>query len=225
MQKYTKLNDLLGKELGRNVYGDPIFQWSWSEEMLWPLTKTGRMITKEREVEIPIIGGGIEIADFGELVPEYAQSRQMRQQNVWVVSKWLSPMDLIFGGSAGHGRGRLADASDETLMTLWNSRFPGADFPSQGWRVPTDATLPRSPYDPREPNYPDTEHFIKCIKDQTSMSMNARLLDMLNAEDEKDKRETESLYPQISDSFNAFLNPKPGSRSSFVSFPWTKHNR
>ena len=129
----------------------------------------------------------------------------------------------------GCGRGGHKP-STEALITTWNSLYPGCDFPSIGWRIPTNARLPRSPQDPTVPNLIDTQHFIEQIHAQTSMSFNARLLDVNNQEIVRDLKTSAHIADEMSDGFNAFLNPSPGSRGrasggGFVSFPWSKKDR
>lgn len=160
-------------------------------------------------------------------MPEYRRDRQMRQRNVWVMTKWLDPEALIWGWIGRHGGEAVPTEhpSHSRLEAIWNEHFPGADFPSNGWRVPTDATLPRSPGGIREPNLADTRYFIACVKEQTRLGFDERLKDMLNSEDAIKAAKTKTIEDEIRDAFPAFLNPKPGSRSTFVSFPWTRKDR
>lgn len=223
----AELNELLGRELGRNEYGESVFSWRWSEDLFWPATKTGRMITTEQEIMIPIVGGGEELTVGQEVTPEYKRDRQTRERDCWMVAKWMTPEELIVGGLIGHGMGWQGGhkPSHEALVSTWARLYPGMDFPAKGWRVPTDARLPRGPYDPTTPNRPDTDHFIHRVKDQTSMRFDARLQDMLDQDDAKNRREELAIGEECRDSFTAFLNPNPGKRSSFVSMPWSKQDR
>lgn len=60
----AELNELLGRELGRNEYGKPYFSWRWSEDLTWPATATGRTIIHETKVLTPIIGAPADTHDF-----------------------------------------------------------------------------------------------------------------------------------------------------------------
>ncbi len=218
-----RLNELLGRELGRNPFSKPVFRWDWSDELFWPAFRTGKMIPSEEILEVPVLDGSgrTESIRLSTLKPEYKADRQTLRASTWFITKWLSAEDLIHGGTQGHGRGYLGGVgpSQETLLSLWEKQFPGADFPHRGWRIPTDAFLPRSPEDPSVPNEPDTLHFIRCVKEQTSMSQEARLADMLAQEDWKSAQVDSRIGDEIRDSFPAFLNPKPGAKGNFVSFP------
>ena len=82
-----------------------------------------------------------------DLQPIYEQSRQVARANCWLIAKWQSPEELVIGGLIGHGMGWQGGhkPSTEALITTWNSLYPGCDFPSNGWRIPTNARLPRAP--------------------------------------------------------------------------------
>ncbi|MEY4299377.1 MAG: hypothetical protein RIR25_613 [Verrucomicrobiota bacterium] len=220
----ARLNNLFGRELGRNLNAEPIFSWRWSEDMFWPSFPTGRTVTKERFFDIPLVGGGVEKGCIEEAVPEYAQDRQVRLLDTWYIAKWLTPEELIVGGLIGHGMGWQGGQkpSDEQLREAWKRQFPGADFPAQGWRVPTDAHLPRSPQESKVPNEADTLHFIRCIREQTSMRFDERLKDMLAYEDRGEAEKDRVIQDMVRDSFPAFLNPNIGKRGGFVSFPWAR---
>lgn len=233
------LNDFLGQELGRNQYGKPYFTWRWSEDLFWPAARTGNLIQVPHEAEIPLIGGGVEKATLVDVVPEYARERQLRRSNVWVVCKWLTPWELITGplrGSWKHGdQMQMPDGSlptHERQVEMWNSLFPGAEFPARGWRIPTDAYLPSNPHDPNygrtaghEPNWADTKHFVMRVKAQTSESFDTVLNDMMAKLKERDEGVPGAMMDEIRDGFNAFLNPNPGKRGGFISFPWSKKDR
>lgn len=221
--KLNELNNLLGQELGRRADGHPIFAWKNSDELFWPAFQTGRNVTKS--IDIPLIGGGVEKAEA--VIPEYRRDRQLRALNTWVVTKWLDPEALIWGWIGRHG-GEAAPTYHpprERLIAMWNDRFPGADFPSNGWRIPTDATLPRSPGGNSYPNESDTRHFIACVKEQTRIGFDARLKDMFASEDAKNAAQEKEIGDMVRDAFPAFLNPVPGKRSNFVSLPFTKKDR
>lgn len=227
----ANLNDLLGRELGRNPYSEPVFRWEWSDDLFWPATKTGRKIREDKWIEVPIIGGpkwiedelwATEPVNIGEIKEEYAKTRQTRLRETWLITKWLSPEDLIHGGTRGLGRGYGPEGppSAEGLQSLWQGLFPGADFPARGWRIPTDASLPRGPGDSTVPSLPDTEFFIASVRRQTLLSPEALLLDML-LDDDRRRAQNDSIVADICrDAWPAFLNPRPGGKDeTFVSFP------
>ncbi len=167
-----------------------------------------------------------------DLQPIYDKMRQVAMADTWLIAKWMSPEELIIGGLIGHGMGWQGGhkPSHEALVTHWNQLYPGVDFPSHGWRIPTNARLPRGPYDPKIPNLADTQHFIEQVRAQTSMSFNARMLDMSNHETRRDLKASVNIADEMSDGFNAFLNPAPGKRGrasggGFISMPWSKKDR
>jgi hypothetical protein len=221
-----KLNELLGRELGRS--GDrSIFAWKHSDGLFWPAFQTGETEMKVREFAAPIIGEGKTVQCVEQVVvPVHRQDRQVRN-SAWYMTKLLTPEQLIWGWIGKHGDptpdGKAP--SHEQLLSIWNARFPGADFPARGWRVPTDAYLPRFIGGPREPNLRDTEDFIACIHEQTRLSFNLRLEDMVAYEDRKQADIDRQIADATRDSFPAFLNPVPGKRSNFVSMPWSRQDR
>lgn len=210
------LNALLASELGRNPYGEPVFRWAWSEDLLWPETPTGKMTTKP--VEIPIIGGGTETHQM--LVPEYKRRRMsFKLQNQWVVTRWLSP-EMLCGASVDYKIGSPPSGfSHEELTRRWRAIFPGSDLPVKGLYINTDwANKPNLP-----PTLQDTQILIAQLREQLSgMSASARLADMLADDDEDRVRKRKITENICEDSFTAMMNPFPGSRSSFVSFPSTE---
>lgn len=232
-REVNRLNNLLGRELGRTPYGDSIFQWEWSDDLFWPAYATGRTVLKSQRMLVPILAPageaspGAEMVNVSETVPEYSRDRQTIKRETWFVTKWLKSTDLIHGGTRGHGWDYSPgeEPDHEALERLWKQRFKGADFPYQGWRVPTDAFLPRSPQDPSVPNEPDTLHFITRIKDQTSLASQTRIADMLAQEERLERQKELLIGDEMADMFTAGLNPKPGSRASWVSFPYSRKDR
>jgi hypothetical protein len=223
---FRKLNDLLGRELGRTPHGEPVFTWKWGPDMFWPSHATGRQITVTRIVAIPILGGGSEDTEIQELTPEYRRERQTHEDK-WVVSKWLCPEELILGGSRGLGRGYIpgTEPSHKMLADAWTARFKGADFPSRGWRVPTSATLPRSPDSDQAPNLADTEWFIACVKQQTAITSEDHVHAIESAMDAKDERDAAQIGEEARETWPAFLNINPGARGNDISMPFTKFDR
>lgn len=229
----ANFNNLLGTELGRRPDGHPIFAWKNSDALFWPAFKTGRTIVRKVEVSVPIIGGGTENVVIEMPTSEYRRDRQMRSRDTWVVTKWLSPEDLIYGTDSPHGKVRgtfdtvdRPTVSRETVIALWSERNPGAPFPAAGWRIPTNATLPARDGGPREPNWIDTEWFIACVKEQTRLGFQERLQEQYDGKDAVDAAIDRTIGDVICDCFPAFLNDNPGKRGGSVSFPfWAKRDR
>jgi hypothetical protein len=222
------LNELLGRELGRNPYGEPVFVWKWGPDMFWPNHATGRQIAVTKKVKIPILGGGGEAQEYEitELTPEYRRDRQTREDK-WLISKWLGPEELISGGSGGLGRGYVPGAkpSHEKLAEAWDARFKGAAFPSHGWRIPTSATLPRSPDSDMAPNLADTEWFIACIKQQTAPTAQNHVLGIESSMEKRDEAGAAQIGEEARETWPAFLNINPGARGNDISVPFTKFDR
>ena len=62
----AELNELLGRELGRNEYGKPYFTWRWSEDLTWPAFATGRTLLNETKVRTHIFGAPADTHDYEE---------------------------------------------------------------------------------------------------------------------------------------------------------------
>lgn len=171
-------------------------------------------------------GNVVRTSEWHESVePEYVSTPQMRTRNVWVVTKWMDPEALIWGWIGRHGgeaRPTTHPPHDQ-LVAMWERQFPGADFPSNGWRIPTDATLPSSPNGMRTPNWEDTRRFVSLVREQTRLGFDERLADMLASEDRKNDATQRQIEDEIRDCFPAMLNT-PGKKLH-VSFPWTKKDR
>lgn len=262
----NRLNEILGAELGRRPDGKPIFAWGWSESLFWPAFATGRKVLKKIEVPLlaPVkvtcpeckgtglgsdeddgrcwmCDGRKEITQTTDTfeVPEaeYRCDRQMRQKNVWVMTKWLTPAELIHGTNRRHGDSFIEEPGEDRLRAMWESRYPGAEFPVNGWRIPVSviggdgsvaqsfATLPRVAGGKADPNLEDTRWFIATIHEQTRMALNDRVQQLHDAEDAINASKKGQIEAEIRDCFPAFLNPKPGSRSSETSFPPTRFDR
>ena len=229
-----ELNSLLGRELGRRSNGHPIFAWKNSDALFWPAFHTGRKILRKVEFQVPIIGGGTESVTMETPVPEYRRDLQVDDLDTWVMTKHLTAEELIFGAPVRHGEYREGP-SDEKLRELWQSRFPGAHFPGSGWRIPVGAidpdakrkfaTLPRLPGGLRFPNLADTQWFINTIREQTRLAFALREQELFAAEDAIVKAKDQVIYDAVRDAIPAGLNPRPGTRGSWVSFPWTKRDR
>lgn len=229
----SDLNALLGRSLGFDPYGTPKFMWMWSEDLVWPQFPTGSTVTQQ--VEVPLIGGGVDVecSDCGgggfigmyessaepccacagkgtilkttwtvnSVVPEYKVEKMCpKLDRQWVIALWYAPEELAH----------------------WESRFPCADYPARGYRINTNASLPSYPGGPREPNIRDTERFIELLREQRSMSHHDRVVDMLAEDDRQKAAIQQEIEDEIANDFTAFMNPEPGKRGGFVSFPSTE---
>lgn len=224
------LNTYLGQELGQNEYGEPYYSWRWSEKCFWPAARTGRMIEVPRVTEIMVIGGGTETCEIVDVVPEYRRDRQVRLIDTWLITKWLTPWELITGPTSGHIKhgdqySHAKRPSDEAMQSAWARLYPGADFPAQGWRIPTDASLPREIGGTRVPDWANTRDLVSLIRQQTSKTFDQAMKEWEAGQDRQDTDTRKQVEDEIRDSFGAFLNPTPGARGNFVSFPWTKIDR
>lgn len=82
MTHIERLNKILSSELGSNPHGEPIFCWSWSDDIFWPSQATGRMVPHKTPSGIVAMQN------------EYRRMRMTNKRNCWVVTKWCSPESL-----------------------------------------------------------------------------------------------------------------------------------
>jgi hypothetical protein len=194
-----KLNALLARELGTHIYNAGKFKWAYSEDLYWPAYKTGRLT--RRKIMVPLLGTAFQEeveTDIPE--PEYTKDRMSHKlSKQWVICKWIPPDEL----------------------TWWQSEFPGAPWPAQGYYFPTNASCAPGVL----PTLADTEHLIRCVKDQTSMTYQARLADMEQDMDRQDKSKTSTLDSMIRNEFTAFMNPAPGKRGNHISMPYSRFDK
>lgn len=180
--KISKLNALLGRELGVTPYGDPVFKWEWSEDLFWPAYATGGMSEQ-------VSPSGIVL-----MVREYKRDRMSHKlDHQWVITHWF-PVEVLY---------------------QWNENFPGADYPSRGYRIHTDFSMRRD----QLPDLAQTEWLIGQIKHQRSQTFTEATNEFEAARDRADKARESAMRAEIRDSFTALLNPIPGKRGGSVSFP------
>lgn len=195
----AKLNDLLLRELGSNVYGEPRFRWTFSEELFWPAYKTGNLI--RREISVPLLGSD-QHEEVETDIPELEYKRDRMSHSLfkqWVICKWIAPDEL----------------------TWWQSEFPGAPWPDRGYYFATNAAMEPEVM----PTLQDTERLIRCVKEQTSMTYAARLADMEADQARQDKAKESELDSMVRNEFTAFMNPAPGKRGNGISMPYSKFDR
>lgn len=101
-RRVGKLNDILGSTLGRNIYGEPLYKWCWSEDLLHPMA----VIEQVGDEFHPVLDYHAD-PETGLIKAE--QKFVLRKEcpgleNQWVLCKWLPPLDpyewrKIFGHS------------------------------------------------------------------------------------------------------------------------------
>jgi len=91
-RRVNKLNEILGANLGRNQFGEPLYKWCFSEDLLHPMA-----LIEEREGEgwFPVLE---YVADPKSGLIKAQQKFQLRKEcptlnNQWVLCKWLPPVD------------------------------------------------------------------------------------------------------------------------------------
>jgi len=94
-KRIERLNDLLGSELGRNPYGEPIFRWQYSEDLFWPTKKS----TEYKET------GALWLP-----VAVMTKERMTNKRHQWLLARWFPPEDLpewenLFPGAPYPARG------------------------------------------------------------------------------------------------------------------------
>lgn len=191
-----ELNEILGRELGRNPYGEPIYEWAFSEDLFWPAYATGGTTTKD--VEATIIGGGTEIVPM--TIPEYKRDRMTHNlRHQWCVTKWFPPEEL----------------------PEWNSRFPGADYPARGYRIHTNWYNAPNVL----PTQEDTNCLVWAVRKQLGMNY-VDLYNEMDAEMAKAEKAREAeVNDEVRDAFTAYLNLTPGKRGGSISMPLTAQDR
>ena len=193
-----------------------MWRWEWADDLFFPATRTGRMITKP--TAIPIIGGGTELHEM--LVPEYKPMRMTNKHTqCWIVTKWMNAATFL-GMTLDYKIGKAPSITSDRAYDAWKATYPDMEYPSRGLRIPTDYATDHFKNKSAVPTLEDTKFFIRQAREQLSgMSADARLADML-LEDDRIRADKRRITEDIcEDSFTAMLNPNPGSRGGFVSFP------
>jgi hypothetical protein len=130
MTNIEKQNNILGTELGWNQYGEPIFGWSWSDDLFWPAKPTGRMVPQKTAAGIVAVQS------------EYVRMPMTSKRGCWIVTKWIPPQALdsweeCFPGAPRptigvriptnqHLNPGLEPTEDETRQLIWAIRKQGA---------------------------------------------------------------------------------------------------
>lgn len=124
---------------------------------------------------------------------EYKPTRMTNKRNVWMVTRWFPP----------------------EALSNWLTNFPGADYPSRGYRVHTDYICKPGVL----PAYDDTQTLIYLLRQQMDQTF-TEATDMFDEADKKERAATSSqIADEVRDDFTAFLNVEPGKRGGSVSLP------
>jgi hypothetical protein len=187
----AELNEILGRELGRNPRGEPLFKWEWTEDLVWPASSTGRKVANNKDYSVPIIGTGVEEEVTVAVVePEYKPRRMTdKYHDQWIITAWCKPEEL----------------------DGWHHIFPGSDYPVGGYRIHTNVAMKKG----IDPGYDETQLFIHAVRDQRKAGFYQSLEDSEAREREKRREVTRDM---IGEEIPAFLNFNPGKRGNHVSF-------
>jgi hypothetical protein len=221
----AKLNALMGRELGYTPHGEPIYMFQWTEDLFWPLYKTGAKVAETRTYEVPIISldpnvpSSTEAVEEKKLVPEYQKARMTHKyQNQWIATAWLPPEGLREWVVQNNDDPQM----DKAALQQWATNYEGADYPHAGFRVCTNYVIPRGDV----PNIDDVARFCAGVRYNRSMSaieIGQRLKDEFEkahpmpATHPDEYNFNSEIGAAIAENFNAFLNPAPGKRGGSVS--------
>jgi hypothetical protein len=197
--KVAKLNELLGAELGRNPFGEPLYEWGWSEDLTHYMQAldphTGRPIFDyecQCGVNKTVHAASCKISIAKPRYIERKLCPQLKEQ--WVALLWTSC-------------GTLDDWLKEFGTRLrWSAT---------GWRVPTNACLGHG----EVPDRAVTWELIHKIRADRKKSYVDWLQETEDALALKERRDESRLDAMISDACTAFGNAKPGARMGGVSLP------
>jgi hypothetical protein len=214
------LNALLGRELGYTPDAKPIYKFEWTEDLFWPLYKTGHKVAESRTYEIPIIGSEeIQQVEEKKVVPEYTKARMTHKYiDQWIVTAWLPPEGLKQWVHQNNDDPQM----DKAALDQWASNYEGASYPASGYRVCTNYVIPRG----EVPNIDDVVRFCAGVRFNRSMSpieLGQRLKDAYDKEHpmpatSPDEYNLNSeIGAKVAENFNAFMNPTPGKRGGSVS--------
>lgn len=188
-----KLNYLLGVALGFTPYGDePIYRWTWTEDLFWPATPTGRFVESKTESGLYVMR------------PEYVQRRMTeRYKNQWIISRWFPPEGVT--ALEAH----MLGLPEQTIFATWERDFPGSPIPARGYRIHINNTeIPEGDV----PNLTDTERAIQIFNQARSRTARQLMRDDAEAAEKEHIALKNQDADFVADCFTAGLKPKPGSR-------------
>ncbi len=208
-KKRAQLDNLLGRDLGRNKFGEPNYKWQFSERFFHNMVIAGKRNWNEKPLfddagqpvlEPPTFG------TFGEMIPgkqkciitlsRETQVRKMCPQlnQQWLLSIW-----------------------SWTPEPVWRAKF-GTDleWPARGMYFAVDGS---ALHPGLEPTVDITQAFIDHMRWQREQTMQQLIEESERAIDLEEKHAGDRIYDIIDDATTAFGHANPGSRAGGVSVP------
>jgi hypothetical protein len=195
----NRLNDLLGRELGRNPFGEPLYSWAWADDLRHHMRQIDP-VTQNLIFDYRCQCGLNKIVheptcNLTAPVPRWIERRmcpQLHQQYVAVL--WQS-----------------CGSEDQ-----WLREFGGRlRYEPRGYRLPTNACLGPG----EEPDKHVTWDLIHKVRRDRKKSIKDWIDEYDEAMALKERRDESRLDAMISDAITAFGNAKPGARSGGISLP------
>lgn len=198
-RQLARLNNLLGQELGRNPFGDPLYSWAYSEYL------QHRMLKIDPHTAQPVFDYrcvcGLNVlvhqphCRLTTAVPCYIPRKMTPQlKNQWVAVVWSAP------------------GSPEQWVREFGIRM---EYPPRGYCVPTNACLEPDV----DPDVAVTWDLIHKIREQRKKTMQQWITEAEDALALHERRKDAELDDMISDACTAFGNAKPGARMGGISLP------
>lgn len=194
-REIKRFNDLLGSELGRNPYGEPVYRWENSEHVLRRKVVCNGLKPAERWVDRPVLDErgeptGKTLAVREQIVA--AEKAWPWLDHQWVVTKWCF-----------------------TPYEEWNAAFGTLlDWPERGYYHPTNAELEAG----QSPTVAITQEFIGLMRKELGRTFSDYMEQSESGLDRWDKANESQIEDIIADATTAFGNI-PGTRSGGVSLP------
>lgn len=216
-----KLNRRLGAELGFAPSGEPLYMFQWTEDLFWPLYKTGSKVLQKQTYEVPLLGtnGQTQKVEENKWIPEYEKARMTHlYYDQWIVTAWLPPEGLKEWVHQNNDDPEM----DKAALSQWASNFEGADYPRTGFHVCTNYVIPQGDV----PNIDDVVRFCAGVRHNQKMSaveVGQHFKDLYDAAHPLPNRDPDAynrnseVGAAIANTFNAFMNPTPGRRGGSVS--------
>lgn len=206
-KQLARLDNLFGRELGFNKFGEPRYRWKWSETFLHNMVLEGKQewIRKElppEGVEIP--GPGFELnTGIGLYIPR--PTTQVRKMCPWLQEQWIIAMWYW-------------SPRDEWIKSFGSI----LEWPHRGFYMYVDGTdLPKGV----EPTTHITSDFCGAMKHQQTKTV-ADLEAEVEAGMARQERHIDNHIDDVlSDATTAFGAAKPGTRSGGISIPSSEFSR
>jgi hypothetical protein len=93
LREVSRMNELMGSELGRNPFGEPVYAWKWSEDLLHPMA-----VVEESDTGVRPVLDYIADPESGLIVASQRfvlRKECLTLQDQWVLCKWIAPMDPV----------------------------------------------------------------------------------------------------------------------------------